>query len=199
MDAFALLNLPRRVWLDPDEVRAAFQKAAAACHPDGAGDEADRGERTRRFQQLNEASAILTPVAARLRHWLSLEFPDYSPPRAAVMDDALVRLFGQVGAAVQEAAGWTRKVEAATTFLAKAALTRQGLEVQEALEAAGAEVRAAHATMEASLREIDAAHGKGTEAEVAAVLGPLSQRAGFLEKWQAQLQSAWAAVYAAGL
>lgn len=197
MDAFALLNLPRRACLAPDEVSAAFQKAAAASHPDGAPDEADRMDRTRRFQQINEARGLLMPVSARLKHLLSLEFPDYALPRAAVMDDALVRLFGQVGAAVQQAAEWTRQAGQATTFLAKASITRQGMAVQEGLEAAGVAVRAAQETLEASLREIDAAAG-GPE-PVAELLGPLSQRAGFLEKWHAQIQSAWAAVFAAGL
>ncbi len=198
MDAFALLDLPRRACLAPEEVRAAFQKAAAACHPDGAADETERLERTRRFQQINEASALLTPVAARLKHLLSLEFPQYAPPRSAVMDEPLVRLFGQVGTAVQEAAAWTRQAGGATTFLAKASLTGQGLLVQEALEAAGAAVRAAQETLEAALRDADTARSAGSEG-VAELLGPLSQQAGFLEKWQAQLQAAWAAVFAAGL
>ncbi len=65
-DAFSLLGVPRRAGLNSDEIRAAFQQAAAAAHPDAATDDADRVGRTERFQQLNEAAALLTPVASRL-------------------------------------------------------------------------------------------------------------------------------------
>ena len=63
-DAFILLGLPRKAALSPDLVKSAFQKAAAATHPDGAADEPDRASRTMLFQQLNEASALLIPAAS---------------------------------------------------------------------------------------------------------------------------------------
>jgi curved DNA-binding protein CbpA len=194
-DSFALLGLPRSACLSPDDIRSAFQKAAAAAHPDAAADETERAARTLQFQQINEASSILTPVASRLKHLLALEAPDFIPNRAAPMDDALVALFTQVGSAVQLAAAWTRDRLAATTFLAKANLTAREMQVQEALEAAGARLRTAQETLAASLLELEATRSTGhppTEA-----LHALAQRAAFLEKWQAQLQSAWAALFAA--
>jgi hypothetical protein len=35
-DAFAMLQLPRRPWLEESGVRSAFQQAAARMHPDVA-------------------------------------------------------------------------------------------------------------------------------------------------------------------
>src|SRR6478752_336997 len=68
-DAFAILQLPRRPWLEEGEVRAAFQKAAARMHPDAAsGSDADFSELTKAYQTLREP-------ASRLRHLLSLECP----------------------------------------------------------------------------------------------------------------------------
>lgn len=199
MDAFALLELPRRVALGAEEVRLAFQKAAAGCHPDGAADEAERLVRTERFQQLNEASALLVPVASRLKHWLALEAPDFTAARSAVMDEELVTLFSQVGDAVRAAAEWTKQRQAATSFLAKAALTCREMQVQEALEAAGSAVRVAQEKMLSSLAAVDAAKDSGEPAEYGPeVVSALAQRAVFFEKWQAQLQAAWAAVFSAG-
>jgi hypothetical protein len=195
-DAFALLALPRRAWLSPDEVRAAFQQAAAAAHPDAAADEADRVARTELFQQLNEASALLTPVTSRLKHLLALEYPDFIPSRAATMDDALVSLFSTIGNAVQAAAAWAREREAATTFLAKAALAPREMRVQEILEAAGAQLRAEQEKLDRTLREIDA--DPATDFPPAEILSALASRAAFLGKWQAQLQAAWTSLFSAG-
>ena len=195
-DAFALLELPRKAALNPDLVKAAFQKAAAATHPDAAADEADRVARTILFQQLNEASALLTPAASRLKHLLGLEYAGFSPSRAAAMDEPLVALFTQVGAGVREAAEWTRRRQAATTFLAKAALTAGEMQVQETLEAAGRSVREAQVLLQSAMVEVDAARLAGEEQ--AETLSAFAQRAAFLEKWQAQLQAAWAALFGAG-
>jgi len=194
-DAFALLGLPRSASLTPEEIRGAFQQAAAASHPDGATDEEDRAARTLRFQQLNAASTLLTPLASRLKHLIALEAPDAALPRAAPMDEALVSLFTQVGSAVHLAAAWTRDRQASTTFLAKASLTAREMQVQEALEAAGTRVRLAQESLTASLAGPEA--GPASAPASTAALHALAQRASFLEKWQAQLQAAWAALFAA--
>ena len=192
-DAFCLLGLPRRAWLTPDEVRAAFQQAAAAAHPDAAAGEADRVARTEFFQQLNEASALLTPVTARLKHLLALEYPDFVPDRAATMDDALVTLFSTIGTAVQAAAAWTRQRESAATFLAKAALAPRAMQVQETLESAGVVLRAEQETLDETLRQLDASL---TASRLPAeTLSALASRAAFLGKWQAQLQAAWSSMF----
>ncbi len=112
------------------------------------------------------------------------------------MDEPLVALFTEVGAAVRAAAEWTRRRQAATTFLARAALTASEMQVQEALEAAGRSVREAQEVLQSAMEEVDAARLAGqAQAET---LSALAQRAAFLEKWQAQLQSAWAALFGAG-
>lgn len=195
-DAFALLGLDRRAGLSAAEVRQAFQQAAAAAHPDGAEDETAREERTARFQKINEASAVLTPVAARLKHLLELEFPDFQPPRQTVMDEALVVLFTLTGEAVQAAADWVRKRQAATSFLAKAALTASEMTVQEKLEAAGQALRDAQDQLAASLAELDGAAAGRPGLLSPETLNALARRAAFLEKWQAQVQAAWASLFA---
>ena len=47
---------------DRDTIREAYKRAAFANHPDRAVDEADRKERTIRFQKINEAHYVLSNV-----------------------------------------------------------------------------------------------------------------------------------------
>lgn len=195
-DAFSLLGLPRRAWLTPEEIRAAFQQAAAAAHPDAAANEADRVARTEHFQQLNEASALLTPVTSRLKHLLALEYPGFVPARAAMMDNELVSLFSTIGSAVHAAATWTRQRESATTFLAKARLAPEEMQVQETLEAAGALLRAEQEKLDETLRQLDAS--PTASRPPAEIIGALASRAAFLGKWQTQLQAAWTLMFSAG-
>lgn len=113
------------------------------------------------------------------------------------MDEALVSLFSTVGEAVRAAAQWAAKQRAATTFLAKASLAGEEMLVREGLEAAGESLRAALEQQSAALMEIDRRRDAG-DVSVADELAALAQRAAFLEKWQAQLQSAWAGMFGAG-
>ena len=187
-DAFALLGLQRRAMVSADEVRAAFQKAAAAVHPDGAGEE-ERERRTVDFAALNEAQATLTSLPQRLRHLLTLEFPDTAVARTgAVMDNATMELFSIVAHAVQRAAAVQAKNQKAATALAKAMLSGEEMEARESLESATQQVEAARTALESKLEECEGDAEK---------LRSCAARAGFLEKWQAQLRAAFAGFFAA--
>ncbi|MES2705661.1 MAG: hypothetical protein V4726_03565 [Verrucomicrobiota bacterium] len=196
-DDFARLGLPRRAALTAAEVRTAFQKAAAAAHPDHSADAVEKAARTDDFTKLNEASARLSATTTRLKHLLALEYPGHAGGgRSVVMDDALVSLFSQVGGAVQAAAQWAARQRAAATFLAKAALAGDEMLAREGLETAGEKLRAALDSQQAALMEMD--RRRAENQDVADELAALGQRAAFLEKWQAQLQSAWAGMFGAG-
>lgn len=197
-DDFARLSLPRRAVLSEEEVRAAFQKAAAAAHPDHAADEGGRAVRTEEFTRLNEASTRLSVTATRLKHLLALEFPDHAGPgRPVVMDDVLVDLFSAVGGAVQAAGQWAVRQSAATTFLAKAGLAGEEMLVREGLEAAGEKLRAALEGQQDAMEKWDVCHASGGHGSPEG-LSALANRAAFLEKWQAQLRSAWAGMFGTG-
>jgi curved DNA-binding protein CbpA len=192
-DAFALLGLPRRATLSSDEVRAAFQRKGAALHPDGAGD-GERAQRTTDFTALNEAHATLTSLPRRLRHLLELEYPDIAAAKTgAAMDDEMMTLFSVTGSAVQNAATVQSKKQKAATALTRAMLAGEEMQAQEALEAATHQVEAAREKLEAELTELDALRESG--AEVAAKLQSCAARAGFLEKWQAQLRASFAGFF----
>ena len=56
-DYFALLNEPRRPWLDPDSLKKKFLALAAGIHPDRIhnADELEKAEANRRYAELNAA------------------------------------------------------------------------------------------------------------------------------------------------
>jgi curved DNA-binding protein CbpA len=75
MDYFALLQEPRRPWIDPDSLKAGFLRLAAQVHPDkvhqaGASEKAAANER---YAELNAAYHCLLEPKERLRHLLELE------------------------------------------------------------------------------------------------------------------------------
>lgn len=182
-DAFALLGLPRGAALCEDEVRAAFQKAAAAVHPDAAADEADRAARTAKFTALNEASATLASLPRRLRHLLELEHPELAAQKSGTpLDGAMMDLFSTTAAAVQRAAAVQSQKQKAASALTRALLAGAEMEAQESLEAAAQKVAAARAALESALPALSDGPA----------LAAYAARAGFLEKWQAQLRAAFA-------
>ncbi len=194
VDAFSLLGLPHAAFLTGDEIREAFQRAGAATHPDAAEDEDDRARRTRDFAALNDARAILASVPRRLRHLLELEYPETAATKTgAVMDGEMMDLFSTTGEAVRAATAIQAKKQKASTALARAMLAGEEMRTQENLEAATEKVESAWASLEAELKTMDAMREGGTS--LAPALQSCAARAGFLEKWQAQLRAAFAGFF----
>ena len=190
-DAFALLGLPRAAALSADTVRLAFKERAAPVHPDHAADEADRLARNAAFAALNEAQLTLRSTARRLRHLLDLEWPALAASRAgATMDDAAMSLFGSVAQALRLAETAARRRDAAASVLARAMAAGEVMAAADAVADALAAVEAAAAAMDEGLVSIDTARAAGHDCGPA--LMAASARAGFLEKWQAQLRHAFA-------
>jgi curved DNA-binding protein CbpA len=70
-DCFALLQEPRRPWLDPESLKSHFLELTGKFHPDKvAGDKAVANQR---FAGLNAAYHRLLEPKERLRHLLELE------------------------------------------------------------------------------------------------------------------------------
>ncbi|MEX1117661.1 MAG: J domain-containing protein [Terrimicrobiaceae bacterium] len=66
-DAFALLGLPRRPFLEEESIRSAYLERAKHLHPDSAEGHAES------FSEAKNAFEILKDPATRLRHLIELE------------------------------------------------------------------------------------------------------------------------------
>jgi len=74
-DNFALLNEPRRPWLDPGLLKQKFLALSANLHPDkihSSGD-AEKSAAAKQFAELNAACNCLLEPKSRLLHLLELE------------------------------------------------------------------------------------------------------------------------------
>jgi curved DNA-binding protein CbpA len=164
-DAFAILQLARRPWLEEAEVRAAFQKAAARMHPDAAsGSAADFSELTKAYQTLREP-------ASRLRHLIALECPGAAS--TAQLPTESMTLFPIIAAVRQKLESARSPADLASGRTEAKAADKP---LQDAMDLALAEVRKAD---------------ESWPSEVARqALPALQARLAFLEKWQAQLREA---------
>ncbi len=124
-DYFALLDQPRRPWLDVDELKQAFHARSRELHPDVA-DASDAG-----FAQLNEAYQVLHDPKRRLQHLLGLE--GRPPARESSVPQEIAELFPIVASVTQDADAFAQKTTAATNPLSRSLLKPQMLAVQNRL------------------------------------------------------------------
>lgn len=128
-DYFALLDQPRRPWLDPEELKQLFHQKTLQAHPDAqiqrAGNES--------FTQLNEAYQILREPKRRLHHLLSLE--GSSPATKSVPIPANIeRLFPMVATLIQDTDGVIRKVANSTNPLSRSLVRPELLKTTETIK-----------------------------------------------------------------
>lgn len=122
-DYFALLNVPRRPWLDIDSLKPTFLSRSASLHPDRIhnASEAEKAAAARTYADLNAAFHCLREPKDRLRHLLELE---------------LGRKLGEVQGIPPELANWfieiAQLLRQVNAFLAqKASITSPLLQVQQ--------------------------------------------------------------------
>ena len=97
MDYFALLHEPRRPWLDPDSLKAAFLRLAAQFHPD----KTHHAGANERYAELNAAYHCLLEPKERLRHLLELE-SGAAPEDIQGIPSAMMDLLVQIGQVCRE-------------------------------------------------------------------------------------------------
>ena len=177
MDPFSLLGLARRLAISESELREAFRIAGKSGHPDAGGS----GEE---FTALQQAFARLSSPSKRLRAWLECE--GLTGQERGAISPQLLDLFSSVGTALQQADDIARRRSAAMSNLTKAMLEPAVQAAREKLEASLAEVALAIETQETAFPLIET--GQGDPWLVARDLA-------FLEKWQSELKSRFAALW----
>lgn len=174
-DHFAVLGVARRPLLAEGELKDAYFKLAAEAHPDSKdGDES-------RFRDVQEAFAVLSEPASRLRHLMELQGVEggkAAPP--------LPELFMEVGSAIQTAKEIVNRRVKATQPLMRALVVKEAVGAEAKLNAAAAKVAGGLAEAHAALAAVDARWPRVDAGELAA----LASRFTYLQKWDGEL-SEW--------
>lgn len=170
MDAFDFLGLPARPWLEPEDVRAAFQRRARELHPDSVAGDAEA------FARLNAAYRELERPARRLRRLLGGQAIPSTPPDVA--------LGFEIGAALRESDLLLDRWRRAAVPLGRALMAEEIAAARGRVDALLDRVGAQAAAAETRLRALDAAWPDATSEDLAALAGAFS----FFDRWAAQLR-----------
>jgi curved DNA-binding protein CbpA len=178
-DFFALLEQPRRPWLDADALKDTYHRLSALHHPDVAETEAD-------FAAINRAYQALTDPVARLRHLLELELPEALARTQAVPEEMAV-FFAPVAEARQQTEAVLKKIRSAGSPLAKALLSNEQFEAQERIEETIWKLQTKQEGLLGRVREADGIWDLDREAALRRV-PELWQSLGYCAKWLGTLR-----------
>jgi len=187
-DYFALLEEPRRPWLDLAALKAKFLARSAGFHPDRVHQASETEKRTAQdnYTALNAAYQCLNESRSRIRHLLELELGSKPSDLTEVPND-LMNLFFQVGKAFRAVDGFLAEKAKAKSPLLQVQFFEHGQALAETLTGLRDEITTHREAELANLREIDAhwpAHPPRPTEPLLQVWRMLS----FYDRWLAQIQ-----------
>jgi curved DNA-binding protein CbpA len=181
VDCFAVLGLPRAATVDEQVLHRAYTEHSRTAHPDHGGSEATAA-------QVNAAYETLRHPEKRLKHLLELAGPaEATAWRTIPLDDSMMRLFSELGHAMESTTVFLERKRKAGSALAKALLAGEGMTHRETLENIGFEIDAGKKEMEAGLPALDLAIA-AQDADAWKQVAMTQARLAYLAKWQAQVR-----------
>jgi DnaJ-domain-containing protein 1 len=195
-DFFALLDEPRRPWLDPNSLKAKFFERSVEVHPDrvhGAS-EAQKQEANRVYSELNTAYNCLREPKNRLQHLLELE-TGVRPKEVQEISPATMELFLEVGKLCRETDSFLVQRSKVTAPVLKVEMFERAQEWADRLRTLQSKLTSAHQELEAELQQMNAAWETAPMNRQARMdLLPLAQLEAlwrsfaYLTRWSGQIQ-----------
>lgn len=193
MDHFALLNEPRRPWLEPETLKSKFLALAAEAHPDKQHDagEAEKLNANRCYAELNAAYHCLTEPKLRLLHLLELEL-GAKPGEVQQIPAALADLFAEVATVCRSADNFLAEKNQVTSPLLQVQLFERAQEWVERLRALQTRLTRLYDQLVEELKSLDALWtSKSQSAERMALLNRLEELYrlfSYFNRWNGQIQ-----------
>jgi curved DNA-binding protein CbpA len=190
-DHFALLNEPRRPWLDADLLKQKFLALASDAHPDrvhGAS-ESEKAEVTQRYAQLNAAYNCLVEPKLRLLHLLELEL-GAKPKDIQQIPTALADLFAEVANSCRSADGFLVEKSKATSPLVQVQLFERGQDWVEKLNGLQRKLNDLREKLMGELKSLDTqwvSADAGSRRELLPKLDELYRLFGYFNRWNCQI------------
>jgi DnaJ-domain-containing protein 1 len=195
VDNFALLDRPRRPWLDPASLKERFLALSSAVHPDRVhqASASERQAAQERYTELNGAYQCLRQPKERLQHLLALE-RGAKPAQVQRIPPRLMDMSLEVAQLCREADQFLARKRATASPLLQVPLFEQGQEWTEKLRALKEQLGSKQAALEAELKGLDAAWPQamaaGGQRRESALqrLEELYLLMSFFGRWSTQLQ-----------
>jgi DnaJ-domain-containing protein 1 len=185
-DYFALLDQPRRPWLDPEALKQAYHEKTLRQHPDAQASASAAADVEAKFARLNEAHQTLQDPKLRLQHLLALEGQAVTSRFDAVPAD-LADLFPAIASVTQDATRVSEKAASATSALSRSLLAPELVQVRNRIATLLETLSHLQAAADAELQRISVMFRECDDA-TAVTLHRLRVRYSYLRRWIAQLE-----------
>jgi curved DNA-binding protein CbpA len=195
-DYFALLDEPRRPWLDAEALKQKFLQLSVQAHPDRvhSGTKTDREAAERRFSELNAAYNCLREPKDRLLHLLELE-RKAKPKDIERIPPGVMELFMEVGRVCREVDAFLREKAAVSSPLLQVQMFQKGQEWTDTLVSLQRRISQRHEQLLAELAGMNPAWAAARRGEDAHPDGLLLDRLeqiyrilSYQGRWTGQLQ-----------
>jgi DnaJ-domain-containing protein 1 len=189
-DHFALLNEPRRPWVDAAELKAKFLALSAEVHPDRVHNapETERLAATQRYSDLNAAYNCLREPRTRLQHLLELELGakpnDIQRIPPGTMDE-----FFEVGQLCRQVDAFLAEKNRVTSPMLKVQLFEQSQEWTDKLNALQQKINARREIVISELQAMNPLWESGSNRKPSLErLEELYRLFSYLSRWSEQIQ-----------
>lgn len=190
-DYFALLNEPRRPWLDAEALKQKFLALSATVHPDRVHNlgETERAAAQERYTELNTAYNCLREPKERLQHLLQLEL-SAPPANTQRIPSDLMDLSLEVGKLCREADAFLAEKAKVTSPLLQVTFFERGQGFAEKLQALRQRINSLNERLNEELLQIDAAWQSSATSRNALLqrLEELHRLFSYFARWNAQMQ-----------
>ena len=192
IDYFALLNEPRRPWLDADLLKQKFLALSASTHPDKIHSESDLAKSAagKKFAELNAAHHCLAEPKSRLLHLLELELGG-KPKDIQQIPTALADQFAEVARACRAVDQFLDEKAKVTSPLLQVQLFEQSQAWSEKLNTLQKQLGHLRDELTDKLKSLDALWMSAIPAargECLSKLEDLYRLFGYFNRWTGQIQ-----------
>ena len=191
-DCFALLNEPRRPWLDVDSLKQKFFTLSSNAHPDRihSASESEKSTAAKQFAELNAAYNCLLEPKLRLLHLLELEL-GAKPKDIQQIPAGLADLFAEIAAVCHKADDFLAEKNKITSPLLQVQLFERAQEWIEQLNLLQRKLNALREKLTDELKLLDAewiANNLQTRGDLLKKLEELYRLFGYFNRWNNQIQ-----------
>lgn len=190
-DYFALLDEPRRPWLDSELLKQKYLALSSTVHPDRVHHlgEAERAAAQERYTNLNAAYNCLREPKERLHHLLELE-RGALPKDIQRIPGGLMEISLEVGKACREADAFLAGKAKVTSPLLQVAFFERAEEFRDKLQALRQKIDALNSRLNSELTQIDGAWQGDPETRKPSLprLEELYRLFSYFARWTSQIQ-----------